>query len=64
MRADLAIIADWIKPGSSILDMGCGDGTLLKYLRDNSDVNGIGLEIDAHKIESFVRDRIKSYSQT
>lgn len=58
MRADLAIIADWIKPGSSMLDMGCGDGTLLKYLRDNSEVDGIGLEIDAHKIESCVLDSI------
>jgi methionine biosynthesis protein MetW len=58
MRADLAIIADWIKPGSSLLDMGCGDGTLLNYLRDNSDVAGIGLEIDAQKIESCIRDSI------
>ena len=58
MRADLAIIADWIKPGSSILDMGCGDGTLLKFLRDNSNVEGIGLEIDAQKIESCVLDSI------
>ncbi len=58
MRADLAIIADWIKPESSILDMGCGDGILLKYLRDNSDVDGIGLEIDAQKIESCIHDSI------
>ena len=58
MRADLAIIADWIKPGSSMLDMGCGDGTLLKYLRDNSRVDGIGLEIDPYKIESCILDSI------
>jgi len=41
-----------------MLDMGCGDGTLLKYLRDNSGVDGIGLEIDPHKIESCIIDRI------
>jgi methionine biosynthesis protein MetW len=58
MRADLAIIADWIRPGSSILDMGCGDGTLLKFLREHSEVDGIGLEIDANKIENCVRDNI------
>jgi methionine biosynthesis protein MetW len=58
MRADLAMIADWIKPGSSILDMGCGDGTLLKFLREHSEVDGIGLEIDANKIENCVRDNI------
>jgi methionine biosynthesis protein MetW len=58
MRADLAMIADWIKPGSSILDMGCGDGTLLKFLHEHSEVDGIGLEIDANKIENCVRDNI------
>ncbi len=58
MRADLAIIADWIRPGTSILDMGCGDGTLLKFLRDNSHVHGIGLEIDPQKIETCILDRI------
>jgi methionine biosynthesis protein MetW len=58
MRADLAIIAEWIKPGSSILDMGCGDGTLLKYLRDHREARGIGLEIDPYKIESCIVDDI------
>lgn len=58
MRADLAIIADWIEPESSILDMGCGDGTLLKHLRDKHQVEGIGLEIDEVKIEICIRDRI------
>lgn len=58
MRADLAIIAGWIKSGSSILDMGCGDGTLLKYLRNNSNVDGIGLEIDPDKIETCILNRI------
>ena len=57
MRADLAIIAQWIKPGSSILDMGCGDGTLLKFLRDR-DIDGIGLEIDEQKLEACIRDRV------
>jgi methionine biosynthesis protein MetW len=58
MRADLAIIAEWIQPGSSILDMGCGDGTLLKFLRDQREARGIGLEIDPHKIESCILDDI------
>ena len=29
LRADLEIIQDWIRPDSHILDLGCGDGTLL-----------------------------------
>ena len=58
MRADLAIIAEWIKPGSSILDLGCGDGTLLKHLRDNHQGEGIGLEIDEQNIESCINDKL------
>jgi methionine biosynthesis protein MetW len=58
VRADLAIIAEWIKPGSSMLDLGCGDGTLLKHLRDKSRVRGIGLEINKKDIESCVKDKL------
>ncbi len=58
MRADLAIIAEWIKPGTSILDLGCGDGTLLKHLRDNQQVNGIGLEINEQDIESCINEKL------
>ena len=33
MRPDLEIIEQWIKPGSHVLDLGCGDGTLLDHLQ-------------------------------
>ena len=46
MRPDLEIICDWIKPGSKVLDLGCGDGVLLKHLITNCDVRGLGMEID------------------
>jgi len=58
VRADLAIIAEWIKTGTSILDLGCGDGTLLKHLRDNQQVNGIGLEINEQDIESCINEKL------
>ena len=58
MRADLAIIAEWIKPRSSILDLGCGDGTLLKQLRDQQSVRGIGLEIDERNIEICLENNL------
>lgn len=58
MRADLTIIAEWIKPGSSILDLGCGDGTLLKYLREQQHVRGIGLEIDEQNIETCLGNNL------
>jgi methionine biosynthesis protein MetW len=45
-RPDLAIIADWIAPGSRVLDLGCGDGTLLSQLSRTRGVSGYGLERD------------------
>jgi methionine biosynthesis protein MetW len=50
MRPDLNIISEWIRAGSRVLDLGCGDGALLAHLRDDQQVNGYGLEIDADNI--------------
>ena len=58
LRADLAIIAQWIKPGSKVLDLGCGDGTLLAHLRKQRNTQGYGLEIDPFNIEHCVRKNI------
>ena len=46
MRADLEIIQEWIPAGSRVLDLGCGDGDLLDWLRTHKQVSGYGLEID------------------
>ena len=45
MRPDLDIIQNWIAPGSRVLDLGCGDGSLLEFLKTNKGVSEIGLEI-------------------
>ena len=45
-RQDFAIIAGWIGFGTKVLDLGCGDGTLLTYLRDSLEVKGYGVEKD------------------
>ncbi len=58
LRADLSIIADWIKAESKVLDLGCGDGTLLAYLRDQRDVLGYGLEISPFDVEDCVDKNI------
>ncbi len=50
LRRDLAIIADWIAPGSRVLDLGCGDGALLAHLAEQRQVRGYGLEIDDTKV--------------
>ena len=45
LRPDLAIISDWIPANASVLDLGCGDGSLLAELKQR-DIHGYGLEID------------------
>lgn len=46
LRPDLQIIADWVQPGASVLDLGCGDGALLSYLQREKNCQGYGVEID------------------
>lgn len=55
LRADLALICDWIPNGSRVLDLGCGDGALLAHLMSTRGVRGYGLEIDEANITACVR---------
>ncbi|GAK57726.1 methionine biosynthesis protein MetW [Candidatus Vecturithrix granuli] len=50
MRLDHQVIGDLISPGSSVLDLGCGDGDLLQWLAAEKQVRGQGLEIDEQAI--------------
>lgn len=50
LRRDLQLIAEWIRPGAHILDLGCGSGALLAHLQATRGVTGYGLEIDPDKI--------------
>lgn len=54
LRPDLAVISEWIEPGSRILDLGCGDGTLLDHLARTRRVRGYGLEIDPANVAACV----------
>jgi methionine biosynthesis protein MetW len=55
LRADLALISDWITKGSHLLDLGCGDGTLLAHLRNTCQTTGYGLEIDDDNIAHCIK---------
>jgi methionine biosynthesis protein MetW len=46
VRAELAAIAQWVKPGARVLDLGCGDGSLLRMLWQEREAPGYGVEID------------------
>ena len=58
MRTDLEIICQWIKPGSKVLDLGCGDGDLLKHLAETRDVFGVGLELSDENIIRCVENGV------
>jgi methionine biosynthesis protein MetW len=63
MRVDLAIIKNWISDGSRVLDLGCGDGALLKTLIDDKHVQGYGLEIDPLNIQTCVENGVNVVEQ-
>ncbi|MAD44547.1 MAG: methionine biosynthesis protein MetW [Oceanospirillaceae bacterium] len=63
MREDLNIIQQWVKPDSQVLDLGCGEGVLLKYLREAKNVRGYGLEISPEKITACIANGVNVVEQ-
>lgn len=63
LRSDLAFVADWIAPRSSVLDLGCGDGTLLAYLQEEKGCRCYGVEIDPDKVLGCVRNDVNVIQQ-
>ncbi|TNE57202.1 MAG: methionine biosynthesis protein MetW [Alphaproteobacteria bacterium] len=54
LRPDLKVIADFIAPDARLLDIGCGDGSLLAYLRDAANVDGRGMELSQSGVNACV----------
>ncbi|NBS56395.1 MAG: methionine biosynthesis protein MetW [Betaproteobacteria bacterium] len=57
-RPDLATIAQWVAPNARVLDLGCGDGMLLRYLWKERGSHGYGVEIDDAKVGASVRNDV------
>ena len=55
LRADLLAIAELIQPGEKVLDLGCGDGTLLRHLMDTRQITGRGVELSEPGVLACVR---------
>ena len=51
-------ITGWVAQGARVLDLGCGDGSLLKYLRDGRRVTGYGVEIDDESVLACVSNGV------
>ena len=54
IRIDLQLIADMVVPGSRVLDVGCGDGSLLDYLLHEKNVDGRGIELSMDGVNACV----------
>lgn len=54
LRADLQVIADIVPERASLLDVGCGDGHLLHWLRLNKHVAGRGIEIEQERVQQAI----------
>jgi methionine biosynthesis protein MetW len=54
MKKEFKIIANLIKDHTRVLDIGCGDGTLMKFLKENKDIDARGLEISKNKVQNCI----------
>ncbi|MBC3862722.1 methionine biosynthesis protein MetW [Undibacterium jejuense] len=63
LRPDLAFIADWIKPDTHVLDVGCGDGVMLDYLQSDKHCIGYGIEIADDKVLACTKRHINVIQQ-
>jgi methionine biosynthesis protein MetW len=57
-RSDFAVIAQWIRRDARVLDLGCGDGSLLRYLAEQRASIGYGVEIDDGRVLACMKNGV------
>jgi methionine biosynthesis protein MetW len=63
MRSDFAAIAEWVAPGSQVLDVGCGDGSLLHHLKVAKQAHVYGVELADDKVLACVQKGLNVVQQ-
>ena len=54
MKKEFKIITQLIENNTRVLDVGCGDGTLMKHLKDNKSIDTRGLEISKNNVQTCI----------
>ena len=57
-RKDLLLISSWIKPNTKVLDLGCGNGELLKILKQDKNISGYGIDNDIKNIKLSLKNNV------
>jgi homoserine O-acetyltransferase len=60
-RRDFAIIGNWVRPSSRVLDLGCDDGALVAWLHANKQCDARGVEIDAQRVQRAIERGASAY---
>lgn len=58
---DMRVMSEWVEPGSRVLDLGCGRGVLLEYLKQKRRVEAVGVDLDLKKARSCVKRGLSVY---
>ena len=54
MKNEFKVIADLVEKNTRVLDVGCADGVLMEFLRDNKNIDIRGLEISKNKVQKCI----------
>jgi len=54
MKNEFRVIADLIEKNTRVLDVGCADGILMEFLKDNKNIDIRGLEISKNKVQKCI----------
>src|SRR4051794_8524330 len=60
-RRDFAIIGELVEPGTRVLDLGCGEGELLEWLKNNKDVDARGVERTGPRVQKAISRGVSVY---